>query len=78
MHILQKECETKDFVAHRDFFGHSAILCPKLKHRALGTATLKEKVMKKERQGNAKADKMEEVDHEYVCERQGGRMGRWV
>ncbi|RLW03008.1 hypothetical protein DV515_00006758 [Chloebia gouldiae] len=35
----------------------------RLKHRALGMATLNEKVMKKERQENAKADKMEEVDH---------------
>lgn len=50
----------------------------RLKHRALGMAVLNENVMRKARQGKDKADKMEEVGHGYGCERQGGKMGRWV
>lgn len=40
MSCKSKECETKDFLTHIVFSGHSAILCPRFKHRAQCMAML--------------------------------------
>lgn len=77
-----KEHETKDFLTNIVFLfwplSHSlsSIQAQSSVNGYIGTRRwLREKQV---RNRNHKAEKMEERDHGYDCERQGEKMGRWV